>query len=127
MVEENPLRGIYSVETQSFGKVGFKFGMNAWYLFTDKMGIGLNEMQKVLEKGDLKMVIYLLHSASKAYSIYKKEEFTLDEFDMGDIIDEIGLQEAMDLLTVGMSTFGADNGTKKKKKVKDKPLPGKKS
>ena len=101
-----------------------KFGINQTDLFCELRGITLKDYYELLAKfetgeymfGDIRDLVW---SALKDGARQAKTEFTLDRFDVGDMMDENPTEIIAQTLTelVGTLPKATDNGTTAKKKV----------
>ncbi|MFV2016524.1 MAG: hypothetical protein ACC656_13925, partial [Candidatus Heimdallarchaeota archaeon] len=103
---------MYTLET-SEGTVGFKFGMATWYIFSQDSGLKLTELQESLANADLKTLIDIFDSAAKAYAIKKNKDYTFSKYDIADLIDDVSMETAAELLVQGMKSFGGEEIKKK--------------
>ena len=89
----NKNRGYYTLEIGG-KKRTLHFSMNFWATFTDMLGISLDELGSIFEKGiSLKAIITLVYSGILTYDQENKKDIDYDYFDVGNWLEDISSEE----------------------------------
>ena len=79
----NKKRGYYTIKLGGKNRV-MHFSMNFWANFTDLLGISLDEIASIFEKGvSIKMIRSLIYSALLANDQENNNEIDYNEFSVG--------------------------------------------
>ena len=102
------------------------FGLNQTILYCEKRDISVNEYNEQLAKladGSGSELRDLIWSALKDGARRAKEEFKLDEYDVGDMLEEMSAEDINSIIEIMVGTMPDTKAkdTDKKKVVKSSP------
>ena len=86
-------RGYYTLKIGGKNRT-LHFSMNFWATFTDLLGISLDELGDVFQKGvSLKAIINIIYVGILTYDQENKKEIDYDSFDVGNWLEDITAEE----------------------------------
>lgn len=86
-------RGYYTLKIGGKNRT-LHFSMNFWATYTDLLGISLDEIGGVFEKGvSLKAIIMLVYAGILTYDQENKKEIDYDNFDVGNWLEDISADD----------------------------------
>ena len=86
-------RGYYTLKIGGKNRT-LHFSMNFWATYTDLLGISLDEIGGVFEKGvSLKSIIMLVYAGILTYDQENKKEIDYDNFDVGNWLEDVSADD----------------------------------
>mgnify|MGYP003134557016 FL=1 len=86
-------RGYYTLKIGGKNRT-LHFSMNFWATYTDLLGISLDEIGGVFEKGvSLKAIIMLVYAGILTYDQENKKEIDYDNFDVGNWLEDVSADD----------------------------------
>jgi hypothetical protein len=86
-------RGYYTLKIGGKNRT-LHFSMNFWATFTELLGISLDELGDVFQKGvSLKAIINIIYVGILTYDQENKKEIDYDNFDVGNWLEDITAEE----------------------------------
>jgi len=86
-------RGYYTLKIGGKNRT-LHFSMNFWATFTDLLGISLDELGEVFQKGvSLKAIINIIYVGILTYDQENKKEINYDNFDVGNWLEDITAEQ----------------------------------
>ena len=86
-------RGYYTLKIGGKNRT-LHFSMNFWATYTDLLGISLDQIGGVFEKGvSLKAIIMLVYAGILTYDQENKKEIDYDNFDVGNWLEDISADD----------------------------------
>lgn len=123
----NKRRGYYSIKLGGKNRV-MHFSMNFWANFTDLLGISLEEIATVFEKGvSIKMIRSLIYSALLANDQENNNEIDYNEFTVGMWLEDFDASELDNVVKAMMESriLGNDLNAGLSRNVKQSTKKGK--
>ena len=91
-------RGYYTLKIGGKNRT-LHFSMNFWATYTDLLGISLDEIGGVFEKGvSLKAIIMLVYAGILTYDQENKKEIYYDNFDVGNWLEDVGSEDIENII-----------------------------
>ena len=91
-------RGYYTLKIGGKNRT-LHFSMNFWATYTDLLGISLDEIGGVFEKGvSLKAIIMLVYAGILTYDQENKKEIDYDNFDVGNWLEDVGSEDIENII-----------------------------
>jgi len=86
-------RGYYTLKIGGKNRT-LHFSMNFWATFTELLGISLDELGEVFQKGvSLKAIINIIYVGILTYDQENKKEIDYDNFDVGNWLEDITAEQ----------------------------------
>ena len=86
-------RGYYTLKIGGKNRT-LHFSMNFWATFTELLGISLDELGDVFQKGvSLKAIINIIYVGILTYDQENKKEIDYDNFDVGNWLEDITAEQ----------------------------------
>ena len=91
-------RGYYTLKIGGKNRT-LHFSMNFWATYTDLLGISLDEIGGVFEKGvSLKAIIMLVYAGILTYDQENKKEIDYDNFDVGNWLEVVSADDIENII-----------------------------
>ena len=93
-------RGYYTLKIGGKNRT-LHFSMNFWATFTDMLGVSLDEIGGIFEKGvSLKAIITIVYAGILTYDQENKKEIDYDNFDVGNWLEDITSEDIEKIITL---------------------------
>ncbi len=109
----------FSIQNIGGKEFPMKWGLNQSMFYCELRGISIDEMNKQFGKisDDISILRDLLWSAFKDGARVNKTEFSLSNYDIADVMEELEGDEMTTLISTMTATLPKPKATKKKKAV----------